>query len=95
LPREQVRRYYLAAVKEAAEEGAPRQAHQTPSEFAADLASNWPESDPEIESLTEAFLDARYSPREIVEVEASRARSAWQRLAQALRRPKRYSDAPR
>jgi hypothetical protein len=95
LPREQVRRYYLAAVKEAAEEGAPRQAHQTPSEFAADLASNWPESDPEIESLTEAFLDARYSPREIVEVEASRARSAWQRLAQALRRPKRDSDAPR
>jgi hypothetical protein len=95
LPREQVRRFYLAALKEAAEEGAPRRAHQTPSEFAGDLAANWPESDEDIESLTEAFLDARYAPRDLDEGDAADARSAWQRLAQGLRRPKRPSDAPR
>lgn len=95
LPREQVRRYYLAALKEAAEEGAPRRAEQTPSEFASDLAANWPESDEDIEALTEAFLDARYSAREINASEATDARSAWQRLARALRGPKPDSNPPR
>lgn len=94
-PREQVRRYYLAAVEEAAEEGAPRQASQTPSEFANDLAANWPESDQDIESLTEAFLDARYSAREIDEEDATAARGAWRRLAEAFRRPKPDSKGPR
>lgn len=95
LPREQVRRYYLAALKEAAEEGAARRADQTPSEFAGELAASWPESDEDIESLTEAFLDARYSAREIDADEATDARSAWQRLARALRRPKPDSNPPR
>jgi hypothetical protein len=95
LPREQVRRYYLAAVKEAEEEGAPRSAGQTPSEYAGELAAIWPESDQDIESLTEAFLDARYSAHEIDETEAASARSAWQRLAHALRRPKLDSDSSR
>jgi hypothetical protein len=95
LPREQVRRYYLAAVKEAEEEGARRRAGQTPSEFAGELAANWPESDQDIESLTEAFVDARYSTREIDELEAASARSAWRRLTRALRRPKRDGEGSR
>jgi hypothetical protein len=95
MPREQVRRYYLSAVEEAAEEGAPRGAGQTPSEFAADLAARWPDADADIESLTSAFQDARYSAREIDAGEAARARSAWRRLAEGLRRRSEDSENPR
>ncbi len=45
LPRDQVRRYYLRAVKEAEEEGVVRPAHETPLEFAEDLRTAWPETE--------------------------------------------------
>ena len=95
LPRDQVRRYYMAAIQEAAEEGAPRSASQTPSEFARDLAENWPESEQDIAGLTDAFLDARYSAQEIGEADATDARGAWRRLVEGFRRPGRDSEDSR
>jgi predicted ATPase len=85
LPREQVRRYYLAALKEAGEEGFVRPPHETPLEYAEDLAAELPESEGDARELTEAFIDARYSRREIGSGEVAGAESAWRRLVRGLR----------
>lgn len=89
LPRDQVRRFYLAAVKEASEEGVVRPSHETPLEYAEDLAEAWPESGEDVRELTEAFIDARYSQRDIGKNEVTGAESAWRRLVRALRGGKR------
>ncbi len=96
LPRDQVRRYYLRAVKEAGEEGVMRPAHKTPLEFEEDLAAQWPETAGDVHELTEAFLDARYSARDIGPGEVRDAESAWQRLVRGLResRPAVVDDGP-
>lgn len=87
LPREQVRRLYLEAVRRAGERGLQRPPHRTPLEFGEDLDANWPDAEPDVQVLTRAFMDARYTARDIAPVEAQRAQSAWQRLVEALRRP--------
>ena len=95
LPREQVRRYYLAAAERAAAEGVARRAGQTPSEYADDLAGSWPDAHDDIGELTEAFLDARYSAHEIDAGKADGAKRVWQRLADRLRGPMKDRDASR
>lgn len=85
LPRDQVRRYYLRAVKEAGDEGLMRPLHKTPLEFAEDLRAEWPDTEGDVRELTEAFVDARYSEHEIGDQEASSAESAWRRLTRRLR----------
>lgn len=89
LPRDQVRRYYLAAVKEAGEEGAPRSPHETPLEYAEELAARWPESVGDTRELTDAFLDARYSAHEIGAPEVVGAENAWRRFVRGLRGDRR------
>lgn len=85
-PREQVRYFYLSTVRRAGEQGVAREASETPSEYAADLKQGWPEAEPEIERLTDAFLEARYS-RQPIEVEAvSLVRQVWKRVRAALQR---------
>jgi hypothetical protein len=86
LPRDQVRRYYLRAVKEASDAGVVRPPHKTPIEFAEDLRAEWPETEGDVRELTEAFVDARYSEHEIGDSEVSHAESAWRRLARGLRK---------
>lgn len=85
LPRDQVRRYYLRAVKEAEEEGVARQPHATPLEFAEQLRTEWPETEGDVRDLTGAFVDARYSEHDVGEQEVSGAESAWRRLVRGLR----------
>ena len=87
LPRERIRYLYLQAVQRAAERGLERPAHRTPLEFAGDLDANWPAAESDVQLLTEAFVDARYTPHDIPAAEAQTALSAWQRLMVALRRP--------
>jgi hypothetical protein len=85
LPRDQVRRYYLRAVKEAEDEGVARQPHETPLEFAEQLRTEWPETEGDVRDLTGAFVEARYSEHDIGEQEVSGAESAWRRLVRGLR----------
>ncbi|MGE5602579.1 MAG: DUF4129 domain-containing protein [Nitrososphaerales archaeon] len=93
LPREQVRRYYLGAVKEAGDEGVVRPPHKTPIEFAEDLRAEWPETEGDVRELTEAFVDARYSEHEIGDREVSTAESAWRRLVRGLREARHRDSA--
>jgi hypothetical protein len=87
-PREQVRYFYLSTVRRAGEQGVARAQSETPSEYATDLKSTWPDADEEIDTLTGAFLEARYSRQPIEPRDVHPIREVWKRVRQALRRPK-------
>jgi Domain of unknown function (DUF4129) len=95
LPRAQVRRLYLEALRWAGERGLQRPPHRTPLEFADDLDANWPDAEPDVQVLTQAFMEARYTARDIAPIEARRAQNAWQRLMATLRHPAGHNTAPR
>jgi hypothetical protein len=83
-PRRKVYFYYQAFLRRSNESGLPRTLSQTPSEFAQRLDQVLPESEPDIDTLTAAFIEARYTRREIPDEAAGLARRTWQRLRQAL-----------
>jgi hypothetical protein len=83
-PRRKVYFYYQAFLRRSDESGLPRNLSQTPSEFAQRLDRALPEAEPDIESLTASFIEARYTRREIPPESAGLARRTWQRLRKAL-----------
>lgn len=88
-PREQIRYYYRSVLHRAARQGFPRQRPQTPVEYQALLASRLPEAAQDVEQLTQAFMEARYSRHEVEPLQANRSRSNWQRVKAALQSLKR------
>lgn len=84
-PREQIRYFYLSTVRRAADEGVPREGSETPSEYARDLQAQWPEAEEEIEALTGAFLEARYSPRDYEPDEINPIKEVWKRVRRTIR----------
>jgi hypothetical protein len=92
-PRERVLYYYWSIVRRADQQGLPRLGHQTPNEYSAKLESNLPEGQPEIRSLTEAFVEARYSRHEVEPDEEQRARASWDLVKRALRALKRGNES--
>lgn len=84
-PRNKIYFYYQAFLRRSGESGHPRSLSQTPSEFAQRLDSALPEAEPDIETLTTAFIEARYTPREIAPQAVNLAQRTWQRLRKALR----------
>lgn len=63
-----------------------RQISETPLEFAKDLKEAWPESDTDVDALTQAFLEARYSPQPIEAPKANTIKQLWKTLRTTLRR---------
>lgn len=84
--REQIMYFYLSTVKRAGERGVARRASETPSEYAADLKEHWPDTEMEVEELTAAFIEARYSPADIPAETATTLKTRWKRLRDKLRR---------
>ena len=84
-PRRQVYYFYLAMVRRGGEEGVPRQPSQTPAEYAVRLERELPSAIEDIDSITTAFVEARYSGREIDLRKANAVKAAWRRIRQALR----------
>lgn len=84
-PRAQVRYFYLSTLRRAADQGIARRPAQTPREFVEDLERTWPESELDVQSLTEAFISARYDAAEISSDEARQVKSVWERIKRALR----------
>jgi hypothetical protein len=84
-PRQRVFFFYQAFLRRSGESGLPRSLSQTPLEFASRLDSALPEAEPDIEALTGAFIEARYTPRPVEPEKASRAREVWEHLKKALR----------
>jgi hypothetical protein len=85
-PREQIRYFYLAAVRRAGEKGVERGKAETPLEFAQDLQKTWPEAEAEISELTDAFLQARYTPQPITPEDVGPVKRTWKRIKASLRR---------
>lgn len=88
-PRQLVEYFYLSILERANRLGYGRKPGQTASEFTASLQQRLPEVDPDLEQLTAAFLEARYSPHRFDQDEVKEARSIWQRLRDRLQRLRR------
>jgi hypothetical protein len=86
--REQILFYYLSLVRRAREGGFPRRPAQTPAEYTPTLNQHLPESRADIEALTAAFLEARYSAHPVEKSRVARVHAAWQRLRAALQQRK-------
>lgn len=87
-PREQIRYYYLALVRRAGERGVGRRESETPLEYVQNLKEVWPEAEGDLDELTQAFLEARYSPQPIEKADANSIKERWKRLKARLRPPR-------
>ena len=83
-PRRQVYFYYLAMIRRGEEQGLRREPSQTPSEYAATLEKALPSAEQDIDSITESFIEARYSRQEIDSRKAEIVRAIWGRIRRAF-----------
>jgi hypothetical protein len=84
-PRELVRYFYLSAMRRAGDAGQPRRPGQTPLEYQRSLQERFPELEPDLTGLTDAFVAARYSAEPVEEEDAREVKPLWQRIKVALR----------
>lgn len=84
-PREQVRFYYLALIRRAGEQGVKRRASDTPLEYADELKNAWPDAEADLDEMTHAFLEARYSPQPLDKREATSIKARWKALRSRLK----------
>jgi hypothetical protein len=92
-PRERVLYYYLSTLRRASRLGIPRRHHLTPREYAAVLGPRIPDSRVSLASLTEAFVEARYSLHEVDRAAERSAREYWRDVKLALRALRRELDS--
>jgi hypothetical protein len=83
-PRRQIYFFYLAMIRRGDEQGFGRNPSQTPAEYAATLENALPSAAEDIDSITEAFMAARYSRREIDSREVEDVKSMWGRIRRTL-----------
>lgn len=86
-PQEQIRLFYLTLTRRAGDQGVARPPAQTPLEYTTRLGQSWPEAEAEIEALTQAFIEARYTPHIIPAEQVGPVQAAWRRARTWLRRP--------
>ncbi len=84
-PRQRVYFFFLAMIRRGGERGIPRKGAQTPYEYANTLEGAIPEVDEDVTSLTNAFVEARYSRSEIDDERAGLIKRYWERIRGALR----------
>jgi hypothetical protein len=84
-PRQQIQFFYLALVRRGGERGINRRASQTPYEYTERLSTEVSEVSSDLEAMTDAFVEARYSRHEITAQRANRVRGYWDRVKKALR----------
>lgn len=90
-PRELIRYFYLSAERRADEAGRPRLPGQTPYEYQVSLDESFPDLEPDLTGLTEAFVRARYSPQQVERADAEAIKPLWRRIKAALRR-RRFAE---
>ena len=83
-PRRQIYFFYLALVRRGEEQGLTRKPSQTPAEYARTLERAVPAVEEDIDSITDAFIEARYSRRDIDSNEADLVKATWGRIRRAL-----------
>lgn len=83
-PRRQIYFFYLAMIRRGGEQGLTRNPSQTPAEYASQLEKAVPSAGEDIESITEAFVRARYSRQEVDPEKANVVKATWGRIRRAL-----------
>ncbi len=83
--RERVLYFYLSTVRRAEEQGIPRAPTQTPYEYSQTLNPTLPGGHEDLEALTGAFVEARYSRHPVEPTQAKQVQSSWERVKAALR----------
>jgi hypothetical protein len=83
-PRRQIYFFYLAMIRRGAEQGLTRSPSQTPVEYAAQLEKALPTAGEDIDSITNAFVEARYSRQEVDSEKANAIKATWGRIRRAL-----------
>jgi len=83
-PRRRIYFFYLAMIRRGGEQGLTRKPSQTPSEYAVQLEKALPSASEDIDSITEAFVEARYSRKEMDSGKAELVKAAWGRIRRVL-----------
>ena len=91
-PRQKVIFYYLALLRRAREAGLPRQENQTPYEYARSLSASLNEEKNSVDTMTEAFIEARYSRHDIPAKSARQTESVWESIRQVLKKVRKASQ---
>jgi hypothetical protein len=84
-PRRQIYFFYLAMIRRGGEQGITRRPSQTPSEYAVTLENALPSAREDIDSITEAFVQARYSRQEVDSRKAESVKAIWERIRSTLK----------
>lgn len=84
-PRDLVRYFYRSTLRRASQHGLPRRPGQTPYEYQEVLRTRLPEAQEDIVVLTDAFVQAQYSPRMVDDTDVRAIRGPWQRVRRRLR----------
>jgi hypothetical protein len=71
-------------VRRGGEQGVARKPSQTPAEYALTLENALPNAGEDIESITDAFVEARYSRRQVDSTKANLVKAIWDRIRRAL-----------
>jgi hypothetical protein len=90
--RERMLYYYLSILRRATRHGYPRNQSQTPYEYEVDLQPSVHEAGMELHRLTEAFVEVRYSEREVDKEEEESVRQAWRTVRAALQSLRRRGE---
>lgn len=85
-PKQRIYFFFLAMLRRGSEGGHPRRNSQTPYEYAASLENFYPDVDKDITSLTEIFVEARYSQHDIDDGDANLVKDYWRRIRKAFRK---------
>jgi hypothetical protein len=93
--RERVFHYYWSILRRAKDSGIPRHPSQTPYEYGDTLNLSLVEAREEMDRVTGAFVEARYSLRQVEPKQADRVRAAWQRVMEALKTRTTNGDVDR
>jgi hypothetical protein len=83
-PRRRIYFFYLTMLRRGTEQGLPRKSSQTPSEYAVTLQKDLPSASEDIDLITSAFMEARYSSREVDAREADTVKVIWGHIRHAL-----------
>ncbi len=87
-PNQRVRYYYLSILQHAEESGMPRRKSETPLRYAPRLARSVAQAEDghgDIESLTQAFVEARYANTHIDTDRLPELKQIWNRIKRVLR----------
>jgi hypothetical protein len=83
-PRRQIYFFYLAMIRRGEEHGLSRKPSQTPAEHAINLQRALPAASEDIESMTAAFVHARYSRQDVDARDAHLVKEIWARVRRAM-----------